>query len=280
MSFQEQLLNWLCCAAVYTEWTNDKGWLNKNIDILKQCFQSMLNRDNPEKTMRNGIMALESTRTMKGSEITTYDAIDESLGQAVNNVYIAGKCWAVYVMLAKMFSEHGLHDLVEESFQQAKKCSETIIKYVTAEDYLPAIFDCSNSSKIIPAIEGLIFPYFSGCKDLLDKNGIFGEYILALEKHVKTILTKGVCLFNNSAWKLSSNSENTWLSKIYLYQFIVRNILGIERNKSYLADKAHYNWLIDSKNSYWCWSDQIISGIASESRYYPRGVTCILWLYE
>ena len=277
---QEQLLNWLCCAAVYIEWTNDKEWLNKNINILRECYQSMLNRDNPDKEKRNGIMALDSSRTMNGAEITTYDAVDTSIGQAINNIYIAGKCWAVYIMLFKLFSDYGLQELSQESFQQAEKCSETIIKQMTTDGFLPAIFNSNNSSKIISAIEGLVFPYFSGCKDFLDKYGTFGKYILTLEKHVKTILVNGVCLFNNGAWKLSSDSENTWLSKIYLCQFIVRHILGIELDEPYLADKAHYNWLIDSKNSYWCWSDQIISGIASESRYYPRGVTSILWLYE
>jgi hypothetical protein len=277
---QEMLLNWLCCACVYIEWTNDKVWSDKNINIFKECFQSMLNRDNPDKAKRNGIMGLDSTRTMNGAEITTYDAVDVSLGQARDNVYIASKCWAVYVMLAKLFSNYELHNLEQESLQQAEKCSETIIKSVTKEGYLPAFIDSSNNSKIIPAIEGIVFPYFAGCKEYLDKNGRFKEYIKVLERHIRTILVKGDCLFENGAWKLSSNSENSWLSKIYLCQFITRHILGIKDDESNVADKAHYDWLIDPRNSYWCWSDQIISGIASESKYYPRGVTSILWLYE
>ncbi|MBB5326350.1 hypothetical protein HNQ34_003503 [Anoxybacillus tepidamans] len=30
----------------------------------------------------------------------------------------------------------------------------------------------------------------------------------------------------------------------------------------------------------WSWSDQIIAGEISGSKYYPRGVTSILWLEE
>jgi hypothetical protein len=278
---QEQLVNWLCCAVVYLEQSKDRKWLSENLQILKECFISMLHRDHPNKTRRNGIMGLDSNRTMKGAEISTYDAVDISLGQARNNVYVAGKCWAVYVTLEKIFKENGLEDLANESLEQAKKCAETIAKNVTEEGYLPAIIDGSNNSKIIPAIEGLVFPYFAGCKDALNQSGQFGEYIKVLKRHLETILVEGSCLFDNGAWKLSSNSNNSWLSKIYLCQFIARHILGIKWDeKAALADKAHYEWLKDTRNSYWCWSDQIISGIAAESKYYPRGVTSILWLYE
>ena len=41
---------------------------------------------------------------------------------------------------------------------------------------------------------------------------------------------------------------------------------------------AHAAWLLDTRNSYWAWSDQMISGEAVGSKYYPRGVTAILWL--
>ena len=75
-----------------------------NITILEQCLQSMLNRDNPDPSLRNGIMALDSTRTMGGAEITTYDSLDVSLGQARNNIYLAGKCWASYLAMERIFN--------------------------------------------------------------------------------------------------------------------------------------------------------------------------------
>lgn len=46
------------------------------------------------------------------------------------------------------------------------------------------------------------------------------------------------------------------------------------------ADRAHVDWLTHPEHSYWCWSDQIVSGIISASKYYPRGVTSILWMEE
>jgi hypothetical protein len=47
-----------------------------------------------------------------------------------------------------------------------------------------------------------------------------------------------------------------------------------------VADQAHASWLLEEKNNYWAWSDQIVSGEAKGSKYYPRGVTSILWLKE
>jgi hypothetical protein len=105
--------------------------------------------------------------------------------------------------------------------------------------------------------------------------------ILALRRHLRGVLKPGICLFPNGGWKISSTSANTWLSKVYLCQFIASEILGEKQGKSQAAaDEAHAGWLLDEKNSYWAWSDQIVSGEAKGSKYYPRGVTSILWLQE
>jgi len=34
---------------------------------------------------------------------------------------------------------------------------------------------------------------------------------------------------------------------------------------------------LDEENAYFAWSDQMLQGKAVGSRYYPRGVTSILW---
>jgi hypothetical protein len=71
------------------------------------------------------------------------------------------------------------------------------------------------------------------------------------------------------------------LGKIYLSQFIAREILGLEWDeRGARADAAHVAWLTHPTLSVWSWSDQIISGEISGSKYYPRGVTSILWLEE
>jgi len=63
--------------------------------------------------------------------------------------------------------------------------------------------------------------------------------------------------------------------------FIASEILGEKPGKSgTVADQTHAAWLRDPRNTYWAWSDQIVSGRAQGSKYYPRGVTSILWLKE
>jgi hypothetical protein len=80
---------------------------------------------------------------------------------------------------------------------------------------------------------------------------------------------------------MSSTSENSWLSKIFLCQFVSEAVFGLplpeDRAK---ADEAHVNWLLHPESRYWAFSDQIVSGIAKGSKYYPRGVTAWLWLNE
>ncbi|GAA3329848.1 hypothetical protein GCM10020331_079990 [Ectobacillus funiculus] len=101
----EQLVNWVLCAVVYVEQTGDTEWLKANMNIVERCFESMLNRDHPQPEKRNGLMGLDSSRVMGGAEITTYDSLDVSLGQARNNIYLAGKIWASYVALEKLFAK-------------------------------------------------------------------------------------------------------------------------------------------------------------------------------
>jgi hypothetical protein len=150
------------------------------------------------------------------------------------------------------------------------------------EEHLPAVI-CENcNSQIIPAIEGLIFPYFMELYDALDEKGKFGTLIQTLKTHFKTVLKEGVCIFPDGGWKLSSSSEISWLSKIYLNQYIARKILGFVNDDTGInADKAHVGWLLQEDRLYWAWSDQMYySGVRLESKYYPRGVTSILWLTE
>lgn len=277
----EQLVNWVLTAAVYLEHTGDNDWIKQNLTVLKSCLQSMVNRDHPDPEQRNGVMGLDSSRTMGGAEITTYDSLDVSLGQARNNIYLAGKCWAAYLAMEKIFREHGMAELSETAGVQAERCAATIVASVTEDGYIPAVIGEGNDSKIIPAIEGLVFPYFTGCKEALERGGRFGAYIAALDRHLEAVLVQGVCLFEDGGWKISSTSNNSWLSKIYLSQFIARQILGLEWNQAGRdADKAHVEWLTHPEHSIWSWSDQIISGEIIGSKYYPRGVTAILWLDE
>lgn len=274
----EQLVNWVLCAAVYVEKTKDVDWLRRNGKVLEDCLVSMLNRDHPDPAQRDGVMSLDSTRTMGGAEITTYDSLDESLGQSRNNIYLAGKCWAAYVCMEKLFRQLGLEDQAATAGSQAEKCAATVAGHLTEQGYIPAVIGEGNNSRIIPAIEGLVFPYLAGCTEALERGGRFGAYLEALHTHLRNVLTEGVCKFPDGGWKLSSTSNNSWLSKIYLCQFIAREIMGLPKDEA--ADRAHVGWLLQEKSAYWSWSDQMLSGVAKGSKYYPRGATSILWLEE
>lgn len=277
----EQLVNWTLCALVYIEKSGDTHWLEKRLPILIECFESMINRDHPDPEKRNGVMGLDSSRTRGGAEITTYDSLDVSLGQARNNIYLAGKTWAVYVALERLFLLQGRSELSKQAGEQAEKCAFTLQSHVNEKGFIPAVLDGVNQSAIIPAIEGLVFPLFTGCSDALEPQGRFAGYLSALRKHFDTVLMKGICLFDDGGWKLSSTAINSWLSKIYIGQFVAREIFGIQTpDCKEHADKAHVSWLTHPEYSYWSWSDQVHAGIIRGSRYYPRGVTAILWLDE
>jgi len=277
----EQLVNWILCAAVYAKGSGDKPWLKRNVPVFKKCLTSMLNRDNPKEPDRNGVMALDSSRTLDGAEITTYDSLDESLGQARNNVYIAVKGWAAYLAMETVFTEHGMPNEAGVAHDQARRAATTIAGHITKSGYIPAIMGEDCDSRIIPAIEGLVFPWVLGQKQVLTEKGPYGELIAALKTHFGTVLTKGTCLYEDGGWKLSSTADNSWLSKIYLCQFVARKVLGFDSPATRMhADAAHRNWLLKDENLRFAWSDQMSSGIAKGSKYYPRGVTSILWLDE
>ncbi len=59
----EQLVNWILTAAVYVAQTGDQEWLNDNLEVFIECFKSMLNRDHPEPSKRNGLMGLDSSQS-------------------------------------------------------------------------------------------------------------------------------------------------------------------------------------------------------------------------
>jgi hypothetical protein len=277
----EELVNWLVCALVYVKQSGDTAWRKKNLPTFQKILTSLLNRDHPDPAQRDGVMSLDSSRCAGGSEITTYDSLDVSLGQARNNLYLAVKCWGSYVGLADLFSAVGDKKRAAIAHDQAHRAASTISATADKNGLLPAILHENVESRIIPAIEGLVIPHALGLKKALSSDGEFGTFINAMRRHFRGVLKKGICLFSDGGWKISSTSNNSWLSKVYLCQFIASEILGERHGKNgVVADQAHASWLLDEKNNYWAWSDQIVSGEAKGSKYYPRGVTSILWLKE
>lgn len=261
---REQLVNWALCAALYCHQTGENPWP----EIFQAVYESMLNRADPD----TALLVRNSDRCGDdGREITTYDSLDQSLGQADGNLYLAVKTLAAYRALADLLPPGN------DAVRRAACCAAAIAAAQTADGSLPAILDEPASGRIIPAIEGLIFLY----ELKIDLAAEFPVLRRVLREHLQAVLRRGACLYEDGGWKLSSTADNSWLSKIYLGQFVARKILDWRTPETgEAADRAHRDWLLLEPNRYWAWSDQMTSGIAKGSKYYPRGVTAILWLEE
>ena len=276
----EQLTNWVLCAGVYAAKSKDVAFLEAQKGTFERCLQSLLHRDHPNPALRNGLMSFESSRTDGGGEITTYDSLDHSLGQARATAYLGGKCWAAYLALSWIF-EH-LQDLGRsaECKAAALRCSQTLADaYSEADGFMPAVLDGENRSAIIPAGEALIYPWAMGLNEAVEESGPYGRYIGNLKKHLAYVLNERVCLYPDGGWKLSSSVDNSWMSKICLNQFVVREILGLTYGGEEQADAAHVEWEVEGSKFHAC-SDQFSAAKPIGSLYYPRIVTSILWMDE
>ena len=273
----EELLNWILTGAVYALNIKDKEWLDRNIKIFDECFESLAARDKNN----DGIMDVDSSRCKEGAEITTYDSLDVSLGQARNNLYLGVKSWAAYVLFQRIFKDYNLNELAARAEEKAKAAADTVVsKFDEKEQFIPAVFEKGNTSRIIPAVEALIYPYIIGDTASVSEEGAYGEMIKVLKKHIITVMKPGVCIDEISGgWKLSSTSKNTWNSKIFLCQYVIKEILHLDFEGEEEWDRVHAQWQqvscsIDGA------TDQVNSdtGTPRGSRLYPRLVTNILWM--
>ncbi len=255
--------------------TGDDEWLRRQEGVVRMCLESMRRRDHPDPGQRNGIMGFDSARCGSGQEITTYDSLDASLGQARSNLYVAVKCWATYLGIARLLRRVGDEPTAGSAEADAALTARSIAsRFDEGSGYIPAVFEAGNQSAIIPAIECLVFPLEWGDREAVALDGPFGNLVRVLGLHLKTILHQGLCLCEDGGWKLSSTSGNTWMSKIALCQHVVRVVFGIDQP---MADEAHEAWQKEGCG-YWAFCDQILDGKPVGSKYYPRGVTSILWL--
>ena len=276
----EQLLNWVCCAVCYAASRQDDAWLLQQRSTLEACMTSLERRDHPEADQRDGLMKWDSSRCgAEGSEITTYDSLDVSLGQARNNLYIGMKSLAAWLLLEWAFQRLGDAASSQRAAEAASRLASTLASRQNADGTFAAVFEDGNQSRIIPAVEGLIYPLYLGMgkelRSLEEASGLLSK----LEQHIRKALTEGSCLAANGGWQLSSTSKNTWMSKIFLSQAVVAT-LWPDLASYDLADQAHMDWQTSETTRKLCFCDQIRSddGFPLGSRHYPRGVTSWLWL--
>ena len=285
----EQLTNWILIAGVYATQTGDATWVTQNAALFPQVLASLMNRDDPDPASRDGVESYNSTKTgtvlLKGTglpyEITTYDSVGAGLEEAVGNTYLGGKSFSAYLILQGLLELTGQADLAAQAGAQAGRFAATALKNVTAQGYISSNVYDGTTIAIIPVVEALVYAYFGGRQDALKADGPYGALITALKTHLTTVLDTGLCITSDGGWKLDSQSDNTWLSKIFLNEFVGREILGLDiRANTNTADAASVSWLTNSTSGVFAFSDQIIYQYAIGSEYYPRGVTAILWLQE
>jgi len=279
---QEELQNWIICAALYWKATGDNAWLEANRDLIQQALKSMQLRDDLDPAKRDGITTyISNVKGRPAGEITTYDAMDKSLQTPQDSLYIAVKSFACYLMLKPVFLQLGEPALATETQEAVAYTSKGILSHWDeSRRYFPAVFGGKSTSGIIPAIEGLAYPYAMGLTKEVSADGPNGKLISRLKAHLNTILVPGVCVdAKTGAWNLSSTSATTWVSKVYLNQFVAENVLGLKSAATGSeADAAHYAYEVLGAPVV-CWSDQIYtdSHTAYGCRHYPRGVTSALW---
>ena len=281
----EQLLNWVLCAATYAAHTGDQAWLRANRKVLLACADSLRRRDHPDPAKRDGILKQDTNRVGRGSEITTYDSLDVSLGQARNNLYLSVKALGAWVLLERAIGGLGLKHEAADARATADLLARTLTtRFEEHTGFFPAVFEQNNRSRILPAVEGFVYPLFLGYRDATDPAGRFAPLFAQLGRHVGQSLQRGICLDATSGgWKMSSTSTNTWFSKIAIAQHVIRRLFPAAMNDAaHAADRVHADWQRTPGCGRDAMCDQIRSdtGVSCGSRYYPRGVTACLWLLE
>lgn len=277
----EQLCNWILCAAGYVGHTGDKAWLKRRAGTVRECLRSLLNRDHPDAAKRIGIVQCDGASCGKGAEITTYDSLDASLGQARNNLYLGVKCWASWLGLQTLLGLLGDAEGMSTACRAAEKAAATLAgKLDPALGWIPAVFEGGNRSAIIPAIEGLIYPRRWGLSEALAEVGPYGGLIKALQRHFAAVMKPGLCLFADGGWKLSSTSDNSWMSKIFICQQVAETEFSLwpSNDLQKRGDAAHVRWQVVGNAQRWCAVDQVVAGEGRGSKYYPRLVTAWLWV--
>ena len=148
-------------------------------------------------------------------------------------------------------------------------------------ELFPAVFEAGNRSRILPAVEGLVYPIYLGMDAAFEP---LAPLLDCLRRHLRGALTRGVCIDAESGgWKISSTSKNTWFSKIAIAQHVVRVLFADALSpEAKAANKVHADWQRAPGCGANAMCDQIFSdtGVSCGSRYYPRGVTACLWLLE
>ncbi len=271
---QEQALNWPLLACTHVLMASDLAWGRTRTDVLAACLESLERREHPDPSLRRGIPGTDSSRVGSGSEITTYDSLDPALAQARGSLYLTVKLWAAYRGLERVFGLLDQPQRADRARQGRLRVELAIAAWPLCDGFLPALADGRNRSAILPAVEALVFPLAWGDPLLQAPEPGTKALLERLGSHLHRVLDDGICRFPDGGWRLSSTSRNSWISKIALCQVVAERVFG--RAPEPEADRAHVAWQAPGSAD-WGFTDQIIDRVGIGSKYYPRGVSAILW---
>lgn len=274
----EELLNGIYCIAAYALHTGDKAWMEKRAEVLRQLMISMENRDHYDPAKRDGILKATSSRTGKtGKESTTYDALDHSLMDAPGNLYVAVKTGCALMMLQKCFEELQDAAFAKRAADMLALNQASLAKFKTEEGYLRANLYSDTDSRVLAAVESLAVPYMLG---------LTGEALAPVKDlllaHIRTCMQEGFCIDETTGGvRLSSKSNNTWVSKVILSFAAMEKVFGIDLEKEYPTAMREL--------AYWCQvaakDDTISDQVLTTERkviggcYYPRSASAAIWIY-
>lgn len=231
----EELLNWVLTAGLYFTATNDSSWIASRADLLEHCLGSMEVRDHPDDSQRIGVMRQDSSRCRR-REITTYDCLDHSLGQASGNTYLASKTWAAQPdsrTLARLAGPHGRSPTREASGGAVRK---QVVSVTRPDGRIPALVGGQSQGVLTTVVEGLAYAWFGGVREKLSLDGPYADYLKALGRHfTEHAMRTDTCIAKDGSWRITSSNANTFPAKIYVCQFVAERILSLPGTKRNLA---------------------------------------------
>ena len=274
----EELLNGIYCICAYALHTKDSTWLEKRAEVLRKLLCSMENRDHFDPTKRDGILKAVSSRSrLNGKESTTYDALDHSLMDASGSLYVAVKTGCALIMLKECFKEIGDMEYYNRAAEMLHLNFASLPRFQTEDGFLQANLYSDTDSQVLAAVEPLAVPYMLG---------LTGEEIKPIKEllleHIRKCMQEDVCIEKTTGGiRLSSKSNNTWVSKVILCLAVMEKVFGIELEKEYpTAMRELLLWCqVSAKDT--SISDQILTTERSVigGCYYPRSASSAIWLF-
>jgi xylan 1,4-beta-xylosidase len=267
----EQLLNGAFCASACALRGGDASWAAARLPIACEILSSMEARE--EK--RDGLLSAQSDRVGKGSEITTYDALDDSLKETRGSLYIAVKTWAAALMLERWFDAEGSEELARRAHSLADRTAATLTHSFRADKgAFPPNLLGPGDALVVAALDPIAVPLFCGLGEGMRKN--YPELVDRLRQHARTCMVPGQCLDTaTGGMRLTSSTEKTWPSKVALTLSVIS---WLEQKPSpnllptILPELASWLQISAAKTTI---SDQINTATRKQigGAYYPRLVT-------